>query len=354
MNARFLLILSVWLAFLPASRASRAGESPETPDNAVHQDAPTPPQATAPAGDNAARIDNTWVDRYHTYIERDMFATVSWFDRFFGDERFQSVERPESSLRWKNEFRWDEVEHFTYRTSVRARIWLPRMAKNWRLLISGENRGDPTAVNPEDPGNPGLNEASKVRAAATELVYEVFRTQRAVFYLGAGVEIKIPPNPFARARLQYTEPLGSRTLGRFTATPYWNEQNGFGETNELDFEHQLSPRTVLAWANSFSIEEGSHGWNWGSDLSLNRRISPTSAIIFGGSATGPTRPEMLVQEYRAYTRYRRSILRSWLLLELEPDIRWPLDAYGSRKPLWGATLRLELCFFGMELKPGLR
>ena len=352
MKTRILLILSVWLAFLPAPRESLAADPPGAPDNAVRLDATAPPPATAPAGDNTARSDNTargdntWVDRYHTYIERDLFKSAVWFDGFFGDERVPFPEPPESSFRWKNEFRWDEVEGFAYRSSFRVRIRLPRMTKKWGLLISGENRGDPTAVNPEDPGNPGLNEASQVRAAAGELVYEVFRTERAVFYLGTGVQLKIPPNAFARARLQYTQPLGFRTLGRFTATPYWNGRIGFGETNQLDFEHQLDPRTVIAWGNSFNIEEGTPGWTWGSELSLSRRLTPISAITFGGSAGGPTRPDFIVQTYRAYTRYSRSVLRSWLLLELEPDIRWPLDEYGGRKPLWGAVMRLELCFFG--------
>jgi hypothetical protein len=61
---------------------------------------------------------------------------------------------------------------------------------------------------------------------------------------------------------------------------------------------------------------------------------------------GDTRPEFEVQNYRVYAGYRRSILRSWLFVELEPDVNWPLRDDGSREIVWGATLRLELLFVG--------
>ena len=118
------------------------------------------------ATDNAAgaatpATDNGWVDRTHSRVERDLFAAVAWFDRFFGDERVVVTEQPESFLRWMNELRWDEEERFTFRSTVRASLRLPRLKKRWRLAVSGETRGDPNAITPEDPGNPGLDAESQ-------------------------------------------------------------------------------------------------------------------------------------------------------------------------------------------------
>ena len=59
-----------------------------------------------------------------------MFDTVVWFDRFFGDERMEVTERPESFLRWTNELRWDEEEHFSFRSTVRASLRLPRLKES--------------------------------------------------------------------------------------------------------------------------------------------------------------------------------------------------------------------------------
>ena len=311
-----------------------------------------PPDGPAPvATDNAAGVvapaaDNGWVDRTHTRIERDLFDAVVWFDRFFGDERMVVTERPESFLRWMNDLRWDEEERFSFRSTVRASLHLPRLKKRWRLVISGETRGDPNAVTPEDPGNPGLDTGSRVRTGSTELVYDILRTPRSTLDVGAGVRVKIPPDAFVRTRFQHARSIAANTLGRFTATGYWDARDGFGESNQVDLEHRLALPTLLRWSNSLTIAEESNGWTWGTELSLLHKLSPKSAITFAGGVSGSTRHAWIAQNYRGLARYRRNVFRKWFFLEGEPDIHWPRKEDGSRKPVWGATLRVEVLFTG--------
>src|SRR3989304_3472497 len=67
----------------------------------------SPPPATDNLTAPAATVaDNPWVDRYHSRVERDLFESVVWFDRFFGDERLEVTERPEAFPRWVDDFRW--------------------------------------------------------------------------------------------------------------------------------------------------------------------------------------------------------------------------------------------------------
>jgi hypothetical protein len=325
-------------------------ESPAATDNVA---IPETPAAT----DNVAILevpvatDNGWLDRSHSWIEGGMFDVVVWFDNFFGDERLVVIERPEAYLRWKSELRWDEEEGYSFRSSVRASLLLPRMKKRWRLVFTSESQGDPNAVIPEDPGNPGLNPASQVRTSSTELIYDVFRTTYSVLDAGVGVQVKIPPNAFVRTRYQHARPLAFDTLGRLTVTAYWDAQKGFGESNQVDLEKWLAPPTLLRWSNSFTIEENGYGWAWGTDLSLLHKLSPTSAITFSGGASGSTEPAWIAQNYRVLARYRRNVWRKWLFLEGEPEIHWPRMEDGSRKPVWSATLRAEVLFTGSGLIP---
>ena len=315
--------------------------------------ADTPAGAPLPATDNGAAAvapaaDNTWVDRLHSLVERDLFESVVWFDRFFGDEWVELTERPESFLRWRNDFRWDEEERFTVRSTVRASLRLPHLKKRWRIVISGETRGDLNAVNPEDPGNPGLDTESRVRTGSTEIFYDILRTQRSTLDAGVGVRMRIPPDAFVRTRFQHARPLTLAVLGRFTAIAFWSARDGFGESNQVDFERPLAPPTLLRWSNSLTIAEESNGWNWGTQLSLLHKLSPISAMTFAGGVSGATRPAWIAQNYRILARYRRSVLRKWLYLEGEPDINWPRKEDGTRKPVWGATLRVEILFTGTE------
>jgi hypothetical protein len=314
-----------------------AGSAPAATDNAAG--------AAAPAADNG------WVDRSHSWIEEGMFDTVVWFDRFFGDDQMAVTGRPESYLRWKSEFRWDEEEQYHFRSSVRASLRLPRLKDRWHLVFSSESRGDPNAIIPEDPGNPGLDPASQVRTSSTELVYDVFRTPRSLLDAGVGVKVAIPPNAFVRTRFQHAQPVALNTLGRFTATAFWDAKDGYGESNQVDLEHWLAPPTMLRWSNFFEIKETGNGWTWGTELSLLHKISPKSAITFAAGVSGSTRPAWIAQDSRLLARYRRNVWRKWLFLEGEPYIHWPRKEDGSRNPVWGATLRVEILFSGAEPNP---
>ena len=99
------------------------------------------------------------------------------------------------------------------------------------------------------------------------------------------------------------------------------------------------------------ITEKSNGWTWGTELSLLHKLSPKSAITFAGGVSGSTRPAWIAQNYRVLARYRRNVYRKWLFLEGEPDIHWPRKEDGSRKPVWGATLRAEILFTGTGPNP---
>jgi hypothetical protein len=337
MNRRFFLTIAVLLGL---STPALAGTERE--------------RAPTPSGDNAAAlpgtliIDNTWVDRFHTYVEQDMYGTVAWFDRFFEDDLRKDVGRSRSSLRWTNDFRWDQERKSVFRTRVRASIRLPHLNGKLRLVISGENKGDPTAIRPEDPGNPGLAVAASDRRGSTELVYELLQTPRTIVDFGAGVRIKLPPDVYVRTRLLHARELAYGVIGRLYVTPYWDAKEKFGESNQIDLERQLAPRTLLRWSNSATISQGSNGWNWGTELGVLQQLSKNSAITFAGAASGPTRPSPVVGNYRVYTRYRRNFKRDWLFFELEPDVNWPRQADGGRKPVWGGTFRLEVNFQGRE------
>jgi len=335
---------------VPSATDNATGVIPPAIDNTA---GPVPPAIDNDAGSVPAGTDNAWVDRTHSWVERSLFDTVVWFDRFFGDDRVVIAKWPESYLRWKTEFRWDQEEHFAFRSTVRASLRLPRLKDRWHLIFSSESRGDPNAIIPEDPGNPGLDIGSQGRTGSTELVYDIFRTPHSILDAGGGVQLKIPPNAFVRTRYQHARPVGFNTLGRFTATAYWDAQDGPGESNQLDFERWLAPPTLLRWSNSFTIEEKNinSGWAWGTELSLLHKLSPKSAITFSGGASGSTRPAWIAQKYQILARYRRNVWRKWLFLEGEPEIQWPRKEDGSRKPVWGATLRVEILFTGAGPNP---
>lgn len=294
----------------------------------------------------ACALDNRLIDRYHASIEHDLYGTVAWFDRFFAEDLLSQADNNLSSARLTNTFRWNERDGFEYRFRARLRIRLPLLKGRLRLLISGETQGDPEAITPEDPGNPGLSQLATDGRASTELAYDLVRTRNTILFAGAGVRIRFNPTAFTRFRLVHARELGHGIIGRFAVTPYWDARDGFGEANEINFERPFGPATMVHWRNTAGISESWDGWRWASDLSVRRMLSRQSALTVGAGVTGRTRPSTVAEDFRIYTRYRRNFLRSWLYYELEPFINWPRGEDGGRGPVPGGMVRLEINFTG--------
>ncbi|MEW6719057.1 MAG: hypothetical protein AB1346_01260 [Thermodesulfobacteriota bacterium] len=323
MNRRVATLFAAWMAALVFAAPAVADHAADSPDN-------------------------TWIDRYHASIEHRLFGTSLWFDRFFVDDAIQEELDPDSSLRWTNEFRWDQKDSFEYRFRVRARLRLPRLQGRLRLIISGENQGDPTGIRPEDPGNPGLDVGSVNRKASTELAYDLYRSGNTLVSPGVGVLVRTRPRAFVRTRFLHIRELAYSVIGRLAVIPFWQTRDGFGVSNLLEFDRQLDLLTLLRWSNSATISEDTVGWEWGSEIAVLRKLSPVSAITFAANASGTTRPVATVQNYRVYVTYRRNFLRPWLYYELEPDVNWPREVGGGRDTVLGGTVRLEVNFTGIE------
>ncbi len=289
------------------------------------------------------------VDRTHSFFQGRIDDTIVWFDHFFGRTSGVDTARPDFTLRWTNELRAEEGQRPKFRTSLRANIHLPGLSRKLKLVISGENKPDPAVVLPDDPGNPGFNAqapGNSIKQFNTELRYEFLQTGNSYFFAGTGVRLVLPLEVFARVRYQFNLPFRENNYFRFAVTPFWKNRVGFGETTEFSLERRIRPMVLVRWSNSGTISEASNGLEWGTVFSLSDQLSPRSAISPSIGASGPTRPHTVVSNYRIGAKYRRNDFRPWFFWELEPEVNWPRDDRGCRKPVWATTFRVEVLFLG--------
>jgi hypothetical protein len=308
-------------------------------------DRPPPEGGPRPAGEA------TWLDESHAFIEQGLADLAERVDHFFGDDHRLDEDRPGSVVRWRNEFRTAEDRRFAYRTSARASVELPatlRWLGSARLVISGESQRDPTRTIAEDPANPGFSPVVTAEQASLELRQPLYRTADTLTDVGAGVRLRIPPEPYVRARLRHRQPLGLGVTLRLSPSVFWESLDGFGTASGLDLERPLGAHTLLRLGNHAQLTEVSKGVEWGSEASLAHEFaSLRTATAVGAGISGDTRPTAEVLLYRIFTRVRRDVWRRWLFLELEPEIGWPLDRVrGGHHRVLAVTLRMDIQFEG--------
>jgi len=312
---------------------------------------PSAPVNVKPANE-ALAADESYVDRSHDYFGRKINQVVTWVDGLFGDTARQDTEKADIKLLWSNDLRAEEGESLKYRSSLHANLHLPRFEKRIHLVIMEETREDAVVPIPIDPGTPVTNtptNTNTLRALNTELRYYAHDTKTGYAFLAVGSRFVWLPETFVRARLLWRHPLSDNTFISPSVTPFWQDHIGFGITPQLDFGHRFARDYIFLWANSATVFKNRSGFQWGSEVSLSRILSPVTAVAFAIGANGATRPSVVsdrfnltANNYKVTGKYRRNIYRPWLFLELIPETNWRREIAGNREFIPAFTVRLEI------------
>jgi hypothetical protein len=349
-------LLAAILALLPTAAAS-AGPPPPAPiDPPTVAVSSLPPLELRPsaqeppptAGLDPGLLDvpnglffDSWLDSPHAFIGRHVFGVVNAFDRFFADERDLDCGRAGSFLRWRNELRFDEDGVPEFGTGLRADLKLPyleKRLKDLRILLENTGQGlvdrQPRAIAGTEDGGRG----------DAVLRLTLLDTLRSSLDLGGGVLFTLPPGLVGRIRFRQAFGLGRVAMGRFAATGFWNTTDGFGSNATVALERALPARLLLRWTTGALVSQSSSGYEGGSELALLASLGRRTGLTVLGSLSAHSKPEPVIQTWRVAARLRTAFYRAWIYGEVEPEVTWPLDEAGGRRPLPAIVFRLELQF----------
>lgn len=301
----------------------------------------------APAWAGAEEPEPGLLDASHAAVEEGLGGLVDFLDGLFGDRRYLEFGPQRSTVRWRSEVRLTDEPHAYPYTTAFVDLRLPAAAA-WfsraHLVLSGDQQGEGA------PGEKGLVAELTAAEGRAELRVDLLRRPGTLFYLGGGLPFAWPLDPFARLRLRQDLPLAAWLLWRFTPSAFWQERQGVGATAQLDLDFAVWRSALVRASGGVLRSESSRGLEWGTSLELRGQLGDRLAAALGGSARGAERSPVAVDEYRAFARLRRDVLRRWLFAEIEPEVVWPTDASGARRTVLGVIVRLEV-IFASEIRP---
>lgn len=341
----FCAFLALLLLNAVPSLSAESSADSAVPSQQKGKDSPAPPPQGAQPQHQDERDESTFIDITHRFISRTLSAPAVWFDGFFGEKETSEGDYPGTFVKWRNAIQWNERDAFVFSSLFKASIRLPKLSDRFKLFVSGEREEAPYISPPVKSTDPALAADPSHKPTDTGLQYEVTKTPKSKFDIGAGIRIK-RFQPFVRARFRYEHPLGWGVLARFTETAYHWKDDGFTETTSVDLEKPLSRFTLLRLTNSVSYTENFPGVNWVPQTSLYHRLSVKDAVSLDISALYVTRPYGDWLNFRVGTKYRRNFFRPWLFFEIEPEISWPRDEHHNTTSVSAVTFVLEIQFFG--------
>jgi len=281
----------------------------------------------------------SWMDRTHSYFNRQLCEPAAWFDGFFGDSRAFEETPVGTFIRLRNSLQWDQRKGWTAGVRVRANVLLPRASERLRLLVTSDDD-----LSGEFDQRSGIDdEEDQTRLGLRFIASESARSQ-----LDVDGTVRVSSgalNPRIRGRYRYVRGLSESTLARATQAVFWERDEGFGTTSRLDWEWLPNRDSLLRLTGEGTYSEESDGVDWRASLVGFRQLTPKTAVRAELGTFGYTHPSFEVEEYFVALRYRRQFLRPWLFYELQPEHAWPLDPDGgNRRSDWRFRFTIEIQF----------
>ena len=278
--------------------------------------------------ENDDRLDST-----HRFVVRHADNIAEWVDGFFGDLETEET-APYSTIRLRLENEWDEDYGNDFKVSLRGKVHLPKLNKRLSLLFSDsdeETSADDLATNKREDSDD------------VALQYNVSEKDYSRFDIKAG--IRSNGNPKGAIKYRYKRPITEKLAGRFSEEVRYRGGDGFGSRTRFQLDRIVSEDKVLRWINRVDWEEEESGIDWGSSVSLDRRIAEDKAFSYYVSIDGNTQPLGRVENYGLGLRYRQSFYKPWLFFEVQPYYQWRKDIdMDSREGVAGLLLQFSAVF----------
>ncbi len=285
----------------------------------------------------------------HDRVTRWVDSTARNLDGFFGTLDSQEVDN-ESYLRLSSDFDWMESEDFEIDPGIRFKLDLPTTRERLRLIIESdpeESRGtlEEQGAEPLRPQDDSLsNTVIGLAGLGNNDPTVGWKTQA-----GAGVKVRWPLNPYARASAERLWQLGD---GPWQLSSYnrasWFEDDGYSARTQWDVGRPLDSSRHLRFISQLQWQEEYDTLEFSQGAQINEVLGPRSAIRYAGVLVGDSASNPRVNDYYLLADYRRDLHRQMLFVDIVPELHFPREA--DFQPRWAISLRIEMLFRANLLK----
>ena len=276
-----------------------------------------------------------WYDESQAYINSRFCEPALWFDNFFASDRIFEEGVAGTYVRWRNDFIYDEEEHFKFKTRLTFSVQLPGITKNLRLTFEGDEDEDLRDIAP----------ANREEAENTlGLQLDLLENARSKF------NVNINFKPRIRFRYRYTMPFNETITLRLTQE-IQRENSTHSARTRFDFEKLFNETFLFRSSTEARYSEQYDGFDSLQAFFLFQRLDRRASLAYEASVSGISKPISQIIDYRIAVRFRKNFHRRWLFYEITPEVTWPITYDDSREFIkferrskWQLFFRLEVHF----------
>jgi hypothetical protein len=283
------------------------------------------------------------IEPLHEGVSRWVETTSRRIDAFFGTTDALSIEN-DSFLRINQAWRWKEGDAFKQDIGARFRLDLPTTEERLRLVIESDPEETQGTLAEQDDRlvDEQIRGVESLRIGLNRLGRHD-KSERWNTQVGAGVRVRLPPDPYVRAITQrlWTLNDGPWQLESDNRLSWFNK-DGYSARTRWDIGRPLDENRHLRFITNVQWREEVDHLEFSEAVELNRRLDRRRAIRYSAVVLGKSVSDPRIEDTYLQTRYRRDLHRGILFLDVAPALHFPRES--DRDPRWALDLRLEMYF----------
>lgn len=305
-------------------------EKPPRPDQAVLEEM-DPVQPPAARQSTYARCrtktraadEVILLDAAQRRLHQTVCGAALWFDGLFGEKGDLAAAR-KTYGRVEVATEYSEFNGSKTRVRFHARVQLPRLEERLSAFVGRDDEDDFVRDRSEGQALRSRNRQPSDRDEfLAGIGFASFTDENAQSDFKVGVRNVRLPKIFVQNRFSYI-PYSTETRRVYLRnTPFWNNRDGWGVTQGLDFDNVLGQDFLLRWSNIATLTEETVGVDWRSALLLYQNLRGSSALGHELFIRGLTDAAEPVPEYGLRSVYRLPLFRERLFVEFTLGYSWP-------------------------------
>ena len=289
-----------------------------------------------------------WIDRAHQGVFNAVWRSAMRMDQMFGGGSDEAAYM-QTTGSLAPAVLYDRFDGFQPRLRFQVDVPLPQLNERFHAFIGRVNREE--YVTEERPGSGAFARQYGGPTEEDDTLFGIrYRDPKdgGHWDADAGLRIRSPLDPFLKGSYRFDKGSSESTLVSFRETAFWQNTEKFGFTSRVDVERILREVYLVRWTTSATISERSEGVKGYMSFITMRGLPDRRAVAAELFTEGAMDADVPLKNYGVKLAYRRSITRSWLVLETRLSLTWPKDEpEQERKPTWGVGVGLEM-FFGTD------
>ncbi len=300
---------------------------------------------SAPAADELERdADEIEKDDVKTLLEKTEAAHIVVssglermarnIDSFFAEDK-SFDEATSTYARLRLDTTLDKDYQLSFDGDLRIKIDLPRTERKLKLLIESDAKESV----PDRPDESPVNVLERQDYLLS--VESVNQAKDWDIRPAAGVRLRWSPDLFVRLRASRYRNLDG-WLERASGSMFWFSNDGFGANTALEYDRRLGESWLFRSASILSWEENDQFLTAEQRVSLYQQLDQRQYLVYQLSMVATQDPDWDVRQYTAAVHYRKDVYKSWLFIELIPQVIFLEERGFDPEP--SITFRLEGVF----------